>query len=298
MPGEFGCEGAPRDLGFDQGRACREELAARFARTPVWERWGHQLGWSESHSVRVARDLRRHFPQQSEALEGMERGADVPRGWLASVLARELGTERPTRIGAAFAFAANATRTAGNTGLVRTLDCDPVVRHSRPEGGFASVELTLPWLTAALAGVNEGGLAATWVGLPGEFAAVGSSAPAALLIQDCLMRFDSIPGAVDWCTGRPCGGRAVILLADSSGEVAAVEIDGRERRVRTPDAGLVFAGEDDVSAEALRVHPKPDLEAGAELLGRTVAGVDPLGRRLALRDAASGSRWFEVEAPE
>jgi len=299
MPREFVCEGAPRDLGLDQGRACRDELRSRFARSPFWKRWRHELGSSEKRTARLARDLKRHFPQQSEALEGMVRGAEVPQGWLFALLARELGADVPTRVGEAVALAADASRAGGNSIVARTLGCEPVVRRSRPEGGFASVELTLPWFTTALAGVNEGGLAATWIALPGGFAGDGCAAPAALLIQDCLTRFDSIRGAADWCTGRPCGGRAVILLADAGGDVTALEVAGRARRVRAPEAGVVIAGEETAAVAALGAHAKPDLETAAKVLGGRVAGVDPVGRRVALLDGATGGcEWFEVEPPD
>jgi hypothetical protein len=299
MPIEFRCEGAPRDLGLDQGRACRESLQTRFARSAFWERWAWQLGLDGEPAARLARDLKRHFPQQSEALEGMVRGADVPHGWLASELVRELGSDRPSPLAAGFALAADASRTGGAAIVARTLGDEPVVRHSRPEGGFASVELTLPWFTAAIAGVNEGGLAATWVALPGGFAAAECAAPAALLVQDCLARFDSIRGAVDWCIGRPCGGRAVIVLADAGGEVMAVEVDGRTRRARAAEAGLAFAGDDPQAAAELGALAKPDLASAAKRLGGRVAGLDPAGRRVALLDGTTGDcAWFEVQAGE
>ena len=38
-----------------------------------------------------------------------------------------------------------------------------VLRRSRPEVGFASVEVTLPWLATAIAGINEGGVAVAMV---------------------------------------------------------------------------------------------------------------------------------------
>jgi len=298
MPREFDCEGAPRDLGFDQGSACRDDLRERFARLPFWERWSLRLGVNGERPARLARDLRRYFPQQSEALEGMVRGSEVPHGWLVSVLERELGADVRRRIGAAGAAAADASRTGGAPIVARTLDCDPVVRYSRPDGGFASVELTLPWFTAAIAGVNEGGLAATWVSLPGGSIENGCAAPAALLIQDCLARFDSIRGAADWCRGRPCGGRAVILLADAGGDVSAIEVEGRSRSSRAPEAGMVFAGDATDAAEALRAEVKPDPERIAKAFGGRVAGVDPMGRRVALLDGATGScEWFEVRSP-
>ncbi len=291
------CEGAPRDLGLDQGRACRGELRAHFVQGRWWERWLQQVGLDGTRAARLPRDLTRHFPQQSEAIEGMVRGAGIPYGWFAETLARQLAAAVPTRVGSAVALAAEPPLTAGGCLVARTLACEPIVRRSEPEGGFSSVELTLPWLTAALAGVNEGGLAALSVSLPGAVASASCAVPAALLVQDCLARFDSLDAAVEWCTGRPAGGRAAIALADAAGGVVAVEVDGNARRVVRPKEGFVLVGGARDAAGALRAGAPPDVRALAKILGARIAGIDPVGRRVALLDASAASvDWFEVGA--
>jgi hypothetical protein len=293
---EIRCEGAPRDLGLDQGRECRSALRARFERRPWWQRWLCRLGLDGKRSARLARDLARHFPQQSETLEGMVRGAGVPYGWFAESLAREFAAERPEPSGGTAALAAGPALTTTGCLIARTLASEPVVRRSAPEGGFASVDLTLPWLTAALAGVNEDGLAVAAVSLAGAGAGDSCSVPAALLVQDCLARFDSIGGAVDWCTSRPVGGRAAILLADAQGELALVALAGDDRRVVPPEAGLVCEGVGLAAAAALRADAPLDLSAAAKILGARVAGIDPAGRRVALVDAVGKSEdWYGVE---
>lgn len=297
MTVEIHCEGAPRDLGLDQGRACRAELRARFRRGRWWERWRQQVGPEGKRAALLTRDLTRHFPQQSEAIEGMVRGAGIPYGWFAQTLARELAAEVPTEVGGAVALAVGPPLTAGGCLVARTLACEPIVRRSEPEGGFSSVELTLPWLTAALAGVNEGGLAAVGVLLPGALAEAECAVPAALLVQDCLTRFDSLDGAVEWCTGRPAGGRAAIALADAAGEMVAVEVDGDTRRVLRREDGFVLVGGARDAAGALAAGGPLDVRALAKILGARIAGIDPAGRRIALLDAAAASvDWFEVGA--
>jgi len=287
MTVEIHCEGAPRDLGLDQGRACRGELRARFERRPQWRRRLRLPGVEENRTARLARDLTRHYPQQSETIEGLARGAGVPRGWFAETLAFELAAPRPTQVGGAAALAASPARTDGDCLVARTLGCEPVVRRSEPEGGFASVELTLPWLTAALAGVNEGGLAVASVSLPGGFAAAGCAVPAALLVQDCLARFDSIGGAVDWCCGRPVGGHGVILLADAAGQLAAVEIDADDRRLVPPEDGLLLAGAAHEDAAELRAATPLDINASAKILGARTATIHPAAHRIELHDPAT-----------
>jgi hypothetical protein len=293
---EIQCAGAPRDLGLDQGRACRSALRASFEQRPWWERWLCRAGLDGTRSAQLARDLARHFPQQSEAIEGMVRGTGVPYGWFAGSLAREFVAERPGPSDGAAALAAGPPLTSGGCLVARTLAGEPVVRRSAPEGGFASVELTLPWLTAALAGVNEGGLAVAAVSLAGCGVGDACSVPAALLVQDCLARFDSIGGAVDWCAGRPAGGRAAILLADARGELALVAIDGDDRRVVPPKAAFACEGVGPDAAAALRAGAPLDLRAAAKILAAPIAGIDPVGRRVALVDAAGESEdWYGVE---
>lgn len=306
MTVEIHCEGAPRDLGLDQGRACRAELRARFVRGRWWERWLLQLGLDGTRASLLARDLTRHFPQQSEAIEGMVRGAGVPYGWFAETLALELTAIVPTRVGSAVALAVGPPLTAEGGLVARTLACEPIVRRSRPEGGFASVELTLPWLTAALAGVNEGGLAAASASLPGAPVSSSSSSwsassscavPAALLVQDCLARFDSLDAAAEWCLGRPAGGRAAIALADAAGRAVAVEIDGADRRVVRAEEGFVAVGGERDVAGTLRAGAPLDVRALAKILDARFAAIDPAGRRIAILDTSPAPvDWFEVGA--
>jgi len=298
MTCEIQCEGAPRDLGFDQGRAHREELRSVFGRQPAWRRCQQRLGLIGSSAKPLVRDLTRHFPQHSEVIEGLAHGAALPTAWFAEELARNLAVVRPTPVGYSVGAVFDASQSAAGSTVARSLAFDPLVRHSRPEGGFASVELTLPWSSAALAGVNDGGLAAASVSLTGSFASGSCAAPAPLLVQDCLARFDSVGGALDWCIGRPAGGRAVILLADASGVAVAVDIDGDARREAPLKDGLVVAGGRDEIAEALRAAAPLDYAGMAQILGGRIACLDPAGGRMGLFDgeAQTGS-WFGVAAP-
>ena len=223
------CEGAPRDLGLDQGRACAAELRARFSREPAWQRLVCRAGFEAAAGRELSRGIARHFPHQAETRAGLAVGAGVPAVWLGAELAGELQRESAARPLA-------VARAGGEVG--RVLAGPWLVRRSRPEGLFASLELTRPWLTHSLLGVNERGLAVAVVG-GGEPA---RGVPGALLGQDCLERFEALEAALEWCEGRPGGGGAVVLLSDASGDAAAIEIGAGERRVLRPEAGVVAAG--------------------------------------------------------
>lgn len=207
------CEGAPRDLGADQGRACRDEIRADLA----------ALARPRPDPL-LLRDLARYFPHLDERVSGLASGAGAPRGALVALLARELADCDRLRIACDGAGLALRTGVAPPTGWI--------VRTTHAEGGYANLTVTRPGLVFALAGVNEHGLAGAvaTVGpiLPGE----RWRAPGALLLEQCIERLDAVEKALEWCERRPGGGSALLVFADASGLAAALEIDGEKRTRR------------------------------------------------------------------
>jgi hypothetical protein len=257
------CEGAPRDLGLDQGRACADALRARFGAQPWRERLWLHAGLAGAERARMLRDLKRHFPHQWESLAGLAVGARVPCSWLAQELAGELaGVEAAPPLVVAIDH--------GRALLAREVGGGWVARRSRPEGLFASVEVTRPCLTAALAGVNERGLAVAAVAMRG--AAERCAAPASLLAQDCLERFEATPAALEWCLGRPGGGRATVWLADARGSLAGVEFAGAERRVLRASEGLWISGAGALRQEELAKALREAAPLDAPALARRIEG--------------------------
>ena len=104
-----------------------------------------------------------------------------------------------------------------------------MLRRSQPEVGFASLEVTLPWLPCAAGGVNEGGIAAAAVSHPG--AGAGTAPSALLLVQECLQRFTDVSGCIDWSLKRPTSGCVRLVVASATGRVVAIEIDESRRSV-------------------------------------------------------------------
>jgi hypothetical protein len=273
------CAGAPRDLGLDQGRACRESLREAFRRSPWRERWPL---WPGAADAQIARDLKRHFPHLAESLAGLATGAGVPERWLVRQLASELAASRRARVAACVAPAGPLLAIDGAVPWV--------ARRSRPEGGFACLELAPAWQVAACAGVNQAGLAV--VASSGSGPPGACSAPGALLAQDCLQRFARVESALDWCCGRPAGGTAALLFADARGELAGVELRGSRRRLLHPEAGVLAWGEPESEAarlaKSLREAAPASGEALAGALGMPAAGgaaavLDAGARRLAVR---------------
>jgi hypothetical protein len=218
------CEGAPRDLGLDQGRACRAAIRSDAA----------ALGWSRSvgrtRSGRgsdpfLARDLTRYFPHLDERTQGLAVGAGLAREALLALLGAE--------IAAAQAFLLGVSIRGG--ALELALGAPPsatgwLLRSMHADGGHRTLTLARPGLAAALAGVNEHGLAGAVEVLVPASAEERLRVPGLLLLDGCLERLDGVEKALEWCERRPAGGRARLWFADAGGAVGGVEIDGEGRR--------------------------------------------------------------------
>ncbi len=188
----------------------------------------------------MGREIVRHYAHLSERIQGLASGARLSIDSVMELFVRAARDELAGDPLFAAGLPLARSTEAGDTKLARTLAVAAssgstwVARRSAPEVGFASIELTLPWLATAIAGVNEAGVAAVFAPRPpgGHSECTRSSAPSPiLLVQECLQRFDSIEGCLDWASKRPVAGNACLLVADAAGGAAAVEIEGEERRV-------------------------------------------------------------------
>jgi hypothetical protein len=295
-------------MGFSQGRSCCQAVRARVAHSGIAARRRARLALSPLTSGPVlgrgmGREIIRHYPHLSERIQGLARGADLSfealmelfvRVASAGAQDRELSAEVPVVVGSAGEpgglVVARALIESGLPGSTW------IVRRSRPEVGFASLEVALPWMASAVAGVNECGVAvaiASGEGASESTAVAGTGEPAAvLLVQECLQRFTDIHGCVDWCSKRPVSGRASIVVADASGSALALEIRGSERRVAPRESGVWPVGGSEASRSRLRdglaAGDPLDLDALAALCASeadagALVTLEPGARRLTLQ---------------
>jgi hypothetical protein len=241
-------------------------------------------------------------------MAGLSLGADLPLESLIASLTRPAPSSSAVLHAPALALAGEAVGDAGSFAC-RTLVRSPLpagrflLRQSRPEVGFPSVELTLPWLASAVAGVNSEGVA---ILLARCDASGDRAAPPLLLVQECLQRFASVDGCLDWCMKRSVGGRARLFMADGEGQVAAVEFAGNERgpnerRVIRPTDGLLTEGASaavDAELRKARAGSPASADSGAlaweAALGAVDASVTAEPDR-GRHDVASGlSGWMTV----
>jgi len=267
------CAGAPRDLGLDQGRACRDELRADAhahgfaAAVDLRSRWCALRRDDSPARTAFARDLARHFPHLAERVAGLAAGAGVAPAALMEALATELDAPAPNalRCEGGEAGAALELRVASPWPLTGF-----VVRECTPDGGYPNLSFSRPAHVGGLAAVNDRGLAGVAIPLAAPAHDERCVAPGLLLLDQCIERLDTVEKALDWCEHRPGGGRALLVFRDAAGASAALEIDGEKRQRRdAPPAG------------------------GTGLVVR----VDPTSRTLAIEGAASGPTRFALDVP-
>jgi hypothetical protein len=252
-------------MGRSQGASCREDVRARIAHSGIVARKRptgllRPLTSGSALGCGMGREIVRHYPHLSERIQGLARGAGLPFEALMELFLKAVSSGAPGE--ALSAEAAVALAPGGEGGgitVVRPLAESAlpgsgwIVRRSCPEVGFASVEVTLPWLASAVAGVNEHGLAVAIA--PCELASQSphSDQPTAIsLVQECLQRFSDIEGCADWCSKRPTSDRAAIAVAEASGSALVVEVVGDERRIIRGEPGLSLAGGSEVLRSRLR----------------------------------------------
>ncbi len=174
-----------------------------------------------------------------------------------------------------------------------------LVRTSRPEVGFRSVELTVPWSVAALAGVNQAGLAVALVPRTTTLQETPGAEPTpALLVQECLQRFEQVDAGLEWCLKRPSSGPARVVLCDAQGAMGAVELCSTGRRVLgAVDGLLVLAARGDRELE-LRKQRGASHRQGTEPLSNSPGGwieIDPAGSAFTLHTPGRGRRGASGE---
>ncbi len=277
------CGGAPRDQGMAQGLVRRGAVRDRVSRAGVRVRRRPFLSLRPFVSGPVlgagpGREVVRHYTHLAERMEGIALAAGLP---LESVMA--LLVERPGALEQP--ATAVAVRSGDGARLGRSLPGAPdahtpwMLRRSRPEIGFQSLDLTLPWLPGAVAGVNECGVAAVLAPRP-------DPGVASLLVQEVLQRFGELDSALDWCLKRPAWGGGLLMLCDAAGELAAVELVGKRRLVHRGDEAHRVDGE---TALAGRIRKQLAEHAGAPIAELEAT----LSAECADADAHAGRVWLD-----
>lgn len=249
------CGGKPREFGEQLGDGLRERILAASNslnefepfrdQRPWWLPFDWYKHWSERWAMGALRPpIKATFPHIGERIEGMANGAGVRLSMLYLFHAFESLAISPTvsvtSSPLAGCSAVGVPRTSAADGmafLAHNLDGVDllgdllVVRENLNEGRFRSIGLSCAPLSGMVDGVNEHGLAITY---DWAFAtdADGPAAPVSVAIDDALANCRCVDEAIRFITARRRHGGAMLMMADDSGEVAALELSHRRFSVR------------------------------------------------------------------
>jgi hypothetical protein len=277
------CAGNHHAMGVAQGKAFREPL--RALHLPLIELAGlsgnQLLSTAVSRVGRpvarlagrvgsrlMARDLAEHYPEQYERMVGIAEGAGIPlhRLFLGPAVELALNQASYQASGACTAIAVTGERSAdGEPVIGKNFDYPDVgrdlylVRRSRPGGLAASVDVSKAPLSGSHEGVNAYGLAVAYN--YGYFRGRGQArVTISNLVQELLELCHEVGDAIEYLRGRPRTGGALLMLADQSGAVAAVEMSADRLAVRRPGREGWLVHTNHAQTDELRAV---DLPAGA-----------------------------------
>ena len=260
------CQGGPRQLGQQQGSDLAEEISAglkTLARLEAFRiRQPRRLPYGlfrwlsgRRASRHLLPALQRHDPSSLDRLEGLAEGAGLGLDSLAlmnslepllSSIADSTAVSPP--LGGCFAVGVTGDRSAGGEPVIaRNFDYLPLiqpfytVRDSRPFDRARSLEFTVAPLAGAIDGINEHGLAITY---NYAFATDVPQAapPLSMRIAEALGTCRTVNEAAELFSSRPRWGTGMLMLADTTGDVASLELSHTRAQLRRVEPGrdLVF----------------------------------------------------------
>jgi hypothetical protein len=186
--------------------------------------------------------LRQHYPEQALFYDGLANGSGQGLGTLLLLASAELLLSKIDYRLAGAACSAVAVRTADGVVLHKNFDYpEPVrpyyfIRTTRPNRGFASIEMTVAPLAGTIDGLNERGLAVTYnyafcLDLAPE------AVPVSITLNELLRTCATVDDGLDFLSKHPHAGGAILMLADARGTMASVELSNTQMSVRHPAAG-------------------------------------------------------------
>lgn len=254
------CSGSHREMGLAQGdsqrlkilaaRTALEELESFRLEQPWWLPFRAFRRVAEWRAERIlASPLGKQYPQSSSRLLAIAEGVGVRPGtiYLLNAIEALLSAVRGHVIvpppGACSAVAVRGSRSStGEPIIAKNFDYLPLVqrfyvlRESRPDSGFRSIEFTVAPLAGTVDGINERGLC-----ICNNYAfTVDTAAPTAtisMVIAETLDRCGTVTEAADWIAAQPRWGAGLLMLADASGDIASLELSSTRCQVRRPVNG-------------------------------------------------------------
>ncbi len=254
------CSGGPRQMGVAQGAALRDKIRGTHQSMRNLEAFRMEQPWlmpyplflklAERKSEQMlVPALRQENPAMLARLEGIAEGAGLPLRSLClmnsmeAFIASMSGRTTVPLPGACSALAVRGARTRdGEPVIAKNFDYLPLVqpffvlRESSPEQGWRSLDFAVAPQAGTVDGMNEKGLAITlnyaFVTDPGQ-----PNPLITMLIADALAACATVPEAIKHITTKPHWGAGMLMLADASGDLAAVELSNTRFGIRRPAGG-------------------------------------------------------------
>ena len=192
-------------------------------------------------------DISEQCPLQKMRMEGIAKGADIDESALFIALAGELALAQTNyRLGACTAAAVDAERSAlGEPMIIKNFDYPEffqpyyATRLCRPLESASTLDVTVASLAGSHDGINEHGLCISYnYGYGTDMPNV--NVPITLVVQEALENCSSTGQAIEFIRASKRSGGAILLLADTSGEMATVELSSNFSGVRRPGDGILI----------------------------------------------------------
>jgi len=259
-------QGEPYALGVELGEQLSDRIQTSMnilseldffrVQQPWWMPYPAFLRYAEYRAQSMLEHhVGRDFPAVRERIMGMAAGAQVRRGSLYLFLALEAVMASldssvqqevagcPEPFAACTAVAVTGRRSASGEALVahnfdnvRQSQGFFVVRETQRPGRLRSLEFTGAPMSGAVDGVNEAGLCITYdYAMTIDNEQAGS--PVSLAIEEALGSCKTVNEAASLIKKRRRCGGALLMLADASGDIAALEVSSTRTHLRRPSGG-------------------------------------------------------------
>ncbi len=127
-----------------------------------------------------------------------------------------------------------------NFDYLSEFNTEHIVRISKPNGGYKSIEITYKQLAGSHDGMNEKGLVVIYnYGLSIE--KTQTRIPITILVQQLLERCSNIDEALTFIKAFRYPNGAILTLADSSNRAVCVELTPEHMDIREPQDGILVA---------------------------------------------------------
>jgi predicted choloylglycine hydrolase len=254
--------GTHYDMGIQQGKANRELLQRGLEQIPKLEAVKDMkprmlpttlfLSLAKRRAVQLLEnDIMKYYPEQAKRLRGISEGAGISMKWTYFIQAMEFmvpffgPSDYSLQACTAMGFSPSRSTTretvvAKNFDYPNEFATYQLTCESKPDKRYKTLGCTIASLPGMLDGMNEHGLTVTY-NLAFTTDTPENHAPLSIALQEMLETCKTTEQAVKFITEAKRGGHdALLLLADSTGNMKAVEITSNHAETREPVNGQII----------------------------------------------------------